>query len=125
MSKNRSGSFIMGMLVGTAIGAIAGILVAPRSGRQTRQRLKKSVEALPELADDLAKTVQSQADRLSESTLRNWDETLQRLREAIAAGLEASKQERETLNQLDNGFSTKSAAKNSSPDWTQIITLDP
>jgi len=116
MSKNRSGSFIMGILVGTAIGAIAGILVAPRSGRQTRQRLKKSVEALPELADDLAKTVQSQADRLSESTLRNWDETLQRLREAIAAGLEASKQERETLNQLDNGFSTKSAAKNSSPD---------
>lgn len=125
MSKNRSGSFIMGMLVGSAIGAIAAILVAPRSGRQTRQRLKKSVEALPELADDLAKTVQSQADRLSESTLRNWDETLQRLREAIAAGLEASQQERETLNQLDNGFSAKSAAKNSSPDWTEIITLDP
>ena len=116
MPKNRSGSFIMGMLVGSAIGAIAGILVAPRSGRQNRQRLKKSVEALPELADDLAKTVQSQADRLSESTLRNWDETLQRLREAIAAGLEASKQESENLNQLDNGFSAKSPAKNSSPD---------
>ncbi len=116
MPKNRSGSFIMGMLVGSAIGAITGILVAPRSGRQTRQRLKKSVEALPELADDLAKTVQSQADRLSASTLRNWDETLQRLREAIAAGLEASKQERETLNQLDNGFSAKSTAKNSFPD---------
>ncbi len=116
MPKNRSGSFIMGMLVGSAIGALTGILVAPRSGRQTRQRLKKSVEALPELADDLAKTVQSQADRLSASTLRNWDETLQRLREAIAAGLEASKQERETLNQLDNGFSAKSTAKNSFPD---------
>jgi hypothetical protein len=26
---------------------------------------------------------------------------------------------------LDNGFSAKSAAKNSSPDWTEIITLDP
>lgn len=116
MSKNRSESFIIGMLVGSALGALAGILVAPRSGRQTRQRLKKSVEALPELADDLTKTVQGQAERLSASTLRHWDETWQRLREAIAAGLEASKQERETLNQLDNGLAAKSATKNSSPD---------
>lgn len=111
MSKNRSGSFILGMLVGSAIGTIAGILVAPISGRQTRQLLKKSAAALPDIAEDLSTSVQLQAARLSESAKDNWDSTLIRLRRAIAAGIEASQQERETFNQMDNGFSRESETK--------------
>ncbi|WP_250124047.1 YtxH domain-containing protein [Chroococcidiopsis sp. CCMEE 29] len=97
MSNNRSGVFIGGVLVGAAIGTLTGILMAPRTGRETRQILKKSADALPELAEDLSTSVQLQADRLSESALRNWDETLERLREAIAAGVEATQQERRVL----------------------------
>lgn len=97
--SNRSGVFIGGVLLGAAIGTLTGLVVAPRSGRETRQILKKSADALPELAEDLSTSVQLQADRLSESALRNWDETLERLREAIAAGIEASQQERQALNQ--------------------------
>ena len=114
MSKNRSGALIIGMLVGSAIGTIAGLLVAPVSGRQTRQLLKKSAEALPDLAEDLSINVRRQADRLSESAVNNWEQTLQRLREAISAGLEASQQERDTLNQTENGFSPESEVKHSS-----------
>lgn len=98
MSSNRSGVFIGGVLLGAAIGTLTGLLIAPRPGRETRQLLKKSADALPELAEDLSTSVQIQADRLSESALRNWDETLERLREAIAAGIEASQQERQVLN---------------------------
>jgi gas vesicle protein len=98
MSNNRSGVFIGGVLLGAAIGTLTGLVIAPRPGRETRQLLKKSAEALPELAEDLSTSVQLQADRLSESALRNWDETLERLREAIAAGIEASQQERQALN---------------------------
>lgn len=100
MSDNRSGSsglFVGGMLVGAVIGTVTGLLVAPKSGRETRQLLKKSADALPELAEDLSTSVQLQADRLSGSALRNWDDTLVRLREAIAAGLEASQNRREEL----------------------------
>ncbi len=97
--SNRSGVFIGGVLLGAAIGTLTGLVLAPRSGRETRQILKKSADALPELAEDLSTSVQLQADRLSESALRNWDETLDRLREAIAAGIEASQQERQALNQ--------------------------
>ncbi len=89
MSGNRSG-FWGGLLVGAALGALAGVLAAPRAGRETRRILKKSADALPELAEDLSTTVQLQADRLSESAVRSWDGTLVRLREAIAAGLEAT-----------------------------------
>lgn len=97
--SNRSGVFIGGVLLGAAIGTLTGLVLAPRSGRETRQILKKSADALPELAEDLSTSVQLQADRLSESALRNWDETLERLREAIAAGIEASQQESQVLNQ--------------------------
>ena len=94
MSDNQSGSggaFIGGVLIGTAIGAITGLLLAPKTGRETRQLLKKSADALPELAEDISTSVQLQADRLSETALRNWDGTLARLREAIAAGIEAQR----------------------------------
>ena len=97
MSNNRSGRFFSGVLVGTAIGTVVGLLVAPRSGKQTRQLLKKSADALPELAEDLSTSVQLQADRLSESALRNWEGTLVRLKQAIAAGVEASQQENQVL----------------------------
>ena len=97
MSKTSPGSFISGVLLGTALGAITGLLVAPRTGRETRQLLKKSADALPELAEDVSTSVQIQADRLSESALRKWDQTLSRLQEAIAAGVDATKQERQTL----------------------------
>lgn len=100
MSNNRAGSFIGGLLLGSALGTITGLLVAPRTGRDTRRLLKKSADALPELAEDLSTSVQLQADRLSESALRNWDETLLRLKQALAAGIEASAREQEALKQI-------------------------
>lgn len=97
MSNNRSGTFIGGVLLGAAVGTITGLLMAPRTGKETRQFLKKSADALPELAEDLSTSVQIQADRLSESALRNWDGTLERLRDAISAGVEASQKESQIL----------------------------
>ncbi len=105
MSNNQSGTFFSGLLVGALVGTVTGLLLAPRSGRDTRQLLKKSADALPELAEDLSTSVQLQADRLSESALRNWDGTLSRLREAIAAGLEATQREHQTLSNTETEVS--------------------
>ncbi|WP_044501055.1 YtxH domain-containing protein [Nostoc sp. PCC 7107] len=99
MSNNRSGVFIGGMMLGATIGALTGLLIAPRTGRETRKLLKKSADAIPELAEDLSTSVQIQADRLSANALRNWDETLDRLKEAIAAGIDASQRESQVLHQ--------------------------
>ncbi len=99
MSNNRSGEFIGGLMLGATIGALTGLLIAPRTGRETRQMLKKSANALPELAEDLSTSVQIQADRLSANALKNWDDTLERLREAIAAGIDASQRESQVLKQ--------------------------
>ncbi len=93
MAGGKSDGLLGGMIVGAALGAIAGILAAPRAGRDTRRILKKSADALPELAEDLATSIQFQADRLSDSSLSNWEETLARLREAVIAGRAAGRQE--------------------------------
>lgn len=115
MADNRSGAsgaFVVGVLLGGAIGAVSGLLLAPRSGRETRQILKKSADALPELAEDLSSSVQIQADRLSGSALRNWDSTLGRLKEAIAAGLEASQRSaQETVHPAPSEVGVRPAAK--------------
>jgi gas vesicle protein len=101
MSKSNTGAFIVGMVAGTVLGTVTGLLVSPRSGRQARQFVQKSVDALPDLAEDLSTTMQIQADRLSESAMRNWDETLNRFQVAISAGIKASQQERQTLKNSD------------------------
>ncbi|WP_413171402.1 YtxH domain-containing protein [Anabaena azotica] len=102
MSNNRSGVFIGGLMLGATIGALTGLLAAPRTGRETRKLLKKSADALPELAEDISTSVQIQADRLSASALRNWDDTLERLRIAIAAGVDATQRESEVLRRQNS-----------------------
>ncbi|MEM6452491.1 MAG: YtxH domain-containing protein [Cyanobacteria bacterium P01_D01_bin.105] len=107
MADNKSDGLLGGMIVGAALGAIAGILAAPRTGRETRHILKKSADALPELAEDLATSIQFQADRLSDKSLQNWEQTLVRLREAVVAGQAASRQEWQ--KQQDNSQPSKDA----------------
>ena len=92
--QNKTGTFIAGLTIGSAIGTLIGLVIAPRTGKETRKVIKKSADALPELAEDLSTSLQLQANRLSEEALENWDETLARLKKAIAAGIEASNLEK-------------------------------
>ncbi|MDJ0727213.1 MAG: YtxH domain-containing protein [Prochloraceae cyanobacterium] len=111
MSKsNKTGLFVGGMLLGGAVGTLFGLLIAPRTGKETRKILKKSADALPEIAEDLSTSVQLQADRISENALRNFDDTLRRLKEALSAGIEASKLETDRIQQEDREVSTNSTA---------------
>ena len=83
--KNR-GTFVGGMLIGAAIGAVTGLLVAPCKGRDTRKILSKTVTAVPQMAEDISSSVQLQADRLSTAAGDRWHDTLDRLSTAISAG---------------------------------------
>lgn len=106
----KAGAFLGGMLVGAVMGAVTGLLAAPRTGRETRQILKKSADAVPELVEDLSTSIQLQADRLSETALENWAQTLGRLREAIAAGQIASQREYENLSRQVRSVSSSKAS---------------
>lgn len=98
--QNRAGTFITGLAIGSAIGTVMGLLIAPRTGKETRKVLAKSADALPELAEDLASTLQLQTNRLSEEAIHNWEATLSRLQKAIAAGQEATQWEKSQINSM-------------------------
>jgi len=95
--SSGAGKFLGGLLLGTAIGAAAGILFAPKSGKETRRSLKNSAQDLPKLAEELGSNVQYQADRFTEQAQRTIDETVIRLQEALATGQEASRKLQEEL----------------------------
>lgn len=95
--SSGAGKFLGGLLIGTAIGAAAGILFAPKSGKETRRALKNSAQDLPRLAEELGSNVQYQADRFTEQAQRTIDETVVRLQEALVTGQEASRKLQEEL----------------------------
>jgi gas vesicle protein len=105
MAENRTGAFIGGLLLGTAVGTLIGLLLAPRSGRETRRLLKKSAEALPEVAEDVASSLQYQSEKLFDAAQRSLDEALLRLQQAVVVGKEAMLQKRKELLQAQNSRS--------------------
>lgn len=92
--KNR-GTFLGGVVVGAAIGAVAGLLAAPRTGRDHRKILSKTVAAVPQMAEDISSSIQLQVERLGAATGDRWHDTLDRLTTAISAGIVASQSVRE------------------------------
>jgi gas vesicle protein len=97
MSNNNRGALVIGLVVGTVVGTVAGLLVAPRRGRETRRVLKKVADAVPELAEDLTDSLKLQTDRLSIAAGDNWFGTLDRLQQAVAAGVAASQSVQDQL----------------------------
>lgn len=102
--KNRD-TFIGGLLIGAVIGAVTGLLVAPRKGQDTRKILNKTAAAVPQMAEDISSSLQLQADRLSTATSDRWHDTLDRFATAISAGIVASQSIRE-LNVTTNSKSS-------------------
>jgi len=81
-----------GLVVGIALGAAGGLLLAPRNGRETRRVLQNSLDSLPNVTEDAVDSFQVEANRLVEQARRRLDQTLDRLQEAMEAGKKASQE---------------------------------
>lgn len=97
MPNSRSARFATGVLFGAAIGTVTGLLLAPRTGRESRRLIQKSAEALPELAEDLSTSVQIQSERLAAVSGRGWGRLQLHFQDAIAIGVEAAKHQKQVL----------------------------
>lgn len=89
--KSNNVSLLGGILIGSAIGTIVGLLSAPRKGKETREIIKKTASAFPEMAEDISSTVQLNSQRITTITQQNWQNTVKKVKKAIAVGIEASK----------------------------------
>ena len=89
--EQKNSNFMMGFLIGSSISMITTLIFHPRSGANTRKLLRKTAQALPQIAEDFSSSAQIHTHNLSVSAHRKWQKTLHRLQVAIKAGVEASK----------------------------------
>jgi gas vesicle protein len=64
MSSKKLEYFVIGLIVGGALGVVAGLLFAPDSGTRTRQRLTNEAARVADAARVVAERAESAAESL-------------------------------------------------------------
>ena len=63
MSNSNAESFVKGLLFGTVAGVVAGILLAPKSGAETREDIKKLAEDFKDKAEDAYMSARKEVEK--------------------------------------------------------------
>ncbi|HXY00603.1 MAG TPA: YtxH domain-containing protein [Candidatus Limnocylindrales bacterium] len=82
------GSKVSFFLVGVGIGALLGVLFAPKSGEETREYLAKRADEGKDYAQKKARELRERADELIE----RGKDVASRKRESLAAAVEAGRE---------------------------------
>ena len=76
--------FLAGFAIGGAIGAIAGILLAPKAGEETRKILADKAQDMARKADETARQIQSKADDAVSDLQKKGEEIKEKLQDLIS-----------------------------------------
>jgi gas vesicle protein len=87
MAENNVGSRVSFFLVGLGIGALVGILFAPKSGDETREYLAGKADEGRDYAQKKARELRERAEDLLERS----KEIMSRQKDAISTAVEAGK----------------------------------
>jgi gas vesicle protein len=87
------GTFVWGLLLGAA----AGLLFAPKSGRETRRELTDSAYRLRDQAEEKVREVQHTVTDTVEDVRSQFEEGIEAARRAVESGKEAARASREEL----------------------------
>ncbi|MBI5025236.1 MAG: YtxH domain-containing protein [Nitrospirae bacterium] len=101
MSEERgfsTGSVFLAFLIGGAVGAGLALLMAPQSGRETRQKIRELTEDVRERAADYAHQVKGKVESTVEKGRGYVDEKKSLISTAVEAGKEAYEKEKEKLS---------------------------
>ncbi len=80
-------SVLAGIGIGVLVGAVAGLLLAPKSGVETREDLSRSMGDLSDKVSELGRTVSA---KVSNAVERTRAQVVQKLGEASTDGEEAA-----------------------------------
>jgi gas vesicle protein len=94
MSRDREdrgvfGNFLAGLGLGALIGAIAALLLAPKSGEETREDIAKAAEDLKKKANKVVEELTESAEELAKKSKELLETTKVKVQSAIEAGKEA------------------------------------
>lgn len=96
--SDSSGSKFSYFLVGVGIGALLGILFAPRAGEETREFLRERADEGKDYAQRKARELRERADELLDQSERLVKGSKDKLAAALEAGKEAYQREAKTKN---------------------------
>ncbi len=85
---------IKGFIIGGLIGAALGILYAPKSGKETREKIFNSAESVLVKAKEQCEEALKTIEKLAGDEKELYAEKKERLKKALEAGVEAYKQEK-------------------------------
>lgn len=89
MSEKNTSDVVLAFLVGGLVGAVLGVLYAPSSGKETRQKLKDWGEDMTDKVNGLGDDLKSKTkDILAESREKILSQK-ERIEEALEAGKNA------------------------------------
>ena len=91
---DNTGSKVSYFLVGLGIGALIGILFAPKSGQETREYLSSKAEEGREYAQRKARELRERAEELMERSKEVVSRQKEQLTAAVDAGREAYQREK-------------------------------
>lgn len=83
------GRFLGGFIIGGAVGAIAGLLLAPHSGVETREKLAKTSDEILGKTDESVKVIKEKADEVIGDIQQKGDELISSIKEIIKKEKEA------------------------------------
>ena len=72
MEKWRYNNFVTGLLIGSALGGLAGLLFAPKSGRELRAGIKTTRQKAFEETKDLIGKVNHQVSETGQRARNAW-----------------------------------------------------
>ena len=78
-----AGKFLAGFVVGGALGALAGILLAPQSGEETREILSDASKDVAKKTDKTVKDIQEKADAVVSDLQQKSDEIMEKINALI------------------------------------------
>lgn len=78
-----AGKFLAGFIVGGALGAIAGVLLAPQSGEETREMLNDTSKEVVKKTDKTVKEIQDKADTVVSDLQKKSDEIMDKIQSLI------------------------------------------
>ena len=78
-----AGKFLAGVIVGGAIGALAGVILAPQSGEETRELLGDASKDLVKKTDKTVKEIQDKADVVVSDLQKKGDEIMDKIQDLI------------------------------------------
>ena len=77
------GRFLAGFAIGATIGAVAGILLAPKSGAETREILGDMASDMAKKTDETVKDIKKKADTLISDAQEKSEEIMGKLQDLL------------------------------------------